>query len=155
MPPMKEGALIRTKTGWAYRLPRDPATGKREQRGGFKTRGEARAALAEAMTKLRLGHAYRPGMTFGELADEFFVQHVGVTERTRRTLREWLASGRATFGNVPIERLDPRSIAAWRATLSPGYADKQLRALRQVLNYGVRVGLLERNPASTDAIGKM
>src|SRR3954464_5524369 len=117
MPPMKEGALIRTKTGWAYRLPRDPATGKREQRGGFRTKAEARAALDDAMTKLRLGHAYRPGMTFGELVDEFFAQYVGVTERTRRTIREWLASAREVFGDVAIERLDGRAISAWRATL--------------------------------------
>jgi integrase len=87
-------------------------------------------------------------MTFDELADEFFAQYVGVTERTRRTLREWLASARSAFGGVAIERLDARTIAAWRATLRPGYAEKQLRALRQVLNYAVRVRLLDRNPAA-------
>jgi integrase len=149
MPPVQEGAVFKLKTGtWAYRLPRDPITGKREQRGGFKTKGEARAALDQAMTKLRLGQSYRPDMTFGDLVDEFFVQYVGVTERTRRTLREWLVGARAAFDDVPIERLDARAIAAWRATLRPSYAEKQLRALRQVLNYAVRVRLLDRNPAA-------
>src|SRR3954470_2038155 len=109
MPPVQEGAIFKLKTGaWAYRLPRDPLSGKRRQVGGFKTKGEARSALDVAMTKLRLGHSSRPEMTFGELVDEFFAQYVGVTERTRRTMREWLVSGRAAFDSVPIERLDAR-----------------------------------------------
>lgn len=154
MPPVQEGAVRRLKSGWAYRLPRDPVTGKRTQVGGFATKGEARRALDEAMTKIRLGHSYRPEMTFGELVDEFFAQYAGVTERTRRTMREWLCGNgssvgaRTAFEGVPIERLDARSIAAWRATLLPKYAEKQLRALRQVLNYAVRVRLLDRNPAN-------
>jgi integrase len=149
MPPVREGALLKLKSGgWAYRMPRDPISGKRTQVGGFKTKGEARAALDDTMMRLRLGHSYRPEMTFAELVDEFFAQYVGVTDRTRRTMREWLASARATFGDVPIERLDARSISAWRASLRPKFAEKQLRALRQVLNYAVRVRLLDRNPAA-------
>jgi integrase len=148
MPPVKEGAPVRLKNGWAYRLPRDSVTGKRKQVGGFKTKGEARVALDQAMTKLRLGHSYRPEMTFGELVDEFFGQYVGVTERTRRTMREWLVAARAAFNEVPIERLDARSIGAWRATLPPRFAEKQMRAIRQVMNYAVRVRLLDRNPAA-------
>ncbi len=149
MPPVREGTLIRLeRAGWAYRLPRDPITGKRRQVGGFKTKGEARAALDEAMTKLRLGHAYRPDMTFGELVDEFFAQYVGVTARTHRTMHEWLKNARKSFDEVPIERLDARTIAAWRARLPVGYSEKQLRALRQVFNYAVRVRLLDRNPAA-------
>jgi integrase len=154
MPPVQEGAVHKLKSGngWYYRLPRDPVTGKKTQVGGFKTKGEARVALDDAMTKLRLGHSYRPEMTFGELVDEFFAQYVGVTARTRRTLREWLGpveGGALTvFGPIPIERLDARSIGAWRATLRPKYAEKQMRAIRQVLNYAVRVRLLDRNPAA-------
>lgn len=148
MPPIQEGAVRKLKSGWAYRLPRDPATGKRRQVGGFATKGEARRALDAAMTKTRLGHSYRPEMTFGELVDEFFAQYVGVTERTKRTMREWLVAARAAFDDVPIERLDARSISAWRATLPPRFAEKQLRAVRQVLNYAVRVRLLDRNPAN-------
>lgn len=149
MPPIREGAIFKLKSGgWAYRLPRDPISGKRPQAGGFKTKGEARVALDDAMMKLRLGHSYRPDMTFDDLVDEFLAQYVGVTERTRRTMREWLVASRATFGDVPIDRLDARSIAAWRATLRPAFGEKQLRALRQVLAYAVRVRLLDRNPAA-------
>jgi integrase len=149
MPPVKEGALLKLKSGgWAYRLPRDEHTGTRKQVGGFKTKGEARSALDGAMTKQRLGHSYRPAMTFGELVDEFFTQYVGVTERTRRTMREWLVSARTAFDDVPIERLDARTISGWRATLRPKFAEKQLRAVRQVLNYAVRVRLLDRNAAN-------
>ncbi|HZR96728.1 MAG TPA: tyrosine-type recombinase/integrase [Gaiellaceae bacterium] len=149
MPPVQEGAIFKLKSGaWAYRLPRDPITRRRRQEGGFKTKGEARRALDDAMLKLRLGHSYRPDMTFDELADEFFAQYVGVTERTRRTMREWLVAARAQFGDMPIERLDARMIAAWRATLRPAFGEKQLRALRQVLNYAVRVRLLDRNPVA-------
>jgi hypothetical protein len=35
-------------------------------------------------------------------------------------------------------------IAAWR----PAFGEKQLRAFRQVLNYAVRIRLLDRNPAA-------
>jgi integrase len=150
MPPVREGSVFKLdKSGWAYRLPRDPITGKRPQTGGFRTKGEARIALDEAMTKQRLGHSYRPDTTFKELVDEFFAQYVGVSERTKRTMREWLMASRATFDDVAIERLDARAITAWRAALpSAKYAEKQLRALRQVLAYAVRVRLLDRNPAA-------
>jgi integrase len=167
MPPVKEGALLKLKSGgWAYRLPRDEYTGTRKQVGGFKTKGEARTALDAAMTKQRLGHSYRPTMTFGGLVDEFFGQYAGRTEKTRQTMREWLgpragevqdgASVRALaqFETVPIERLDPRSIAAWYATLPAKSAEKYLAAFRQVLNYAVRVRLLDRNPASPDEMGR-
>jgi integrase len=144
MPPVREGQVFKLKTGaWAYRIHR----GAGGQVGGFATKGAAREALNARLGRERLGVDYRPRLTFTELVDEFFAQYVA-EEKSKKTLREWLVRARAQFDDLPIERLDARTISAWRATLPPRSAQKYHRALRQVLNYAVRVDLLDRNPAA-------
>ena len=52
---MQSGQVYRLGRSWAYRY-RTP-DGKRPQKGGFRTKGEARAALTEALGRLSRGTA--------------------------------------------------------------------------------------------------
>jgi hypothetical protein len=57
----------------------------------------------------------------------------------------------APGGDLRIDRLNARDIAAWRARLPERSAWGITKALRAVLNYAVRVGLLDKNPATAVA----
>ncbi|HEX2111996.1 MAG TPA: tyrosine-type recombinase/integrase [Gaiellaceae bacterium] len=145
MPSVQLGSLFRLPNGtWAYRY-RD-ATGKRPQVGGFKTKGEASAALGDAIDRMRLGRNYRRSVTLAQLVDEYLAQHIA-EENTLRTLRERLKYATDVFGDVPIERLLVNEIAAWRNRLPAKSAWGIHKALRQVLNYAVRARMLDENPA--------
>lgn len=54
-----------------------------------------------------------------------------------------------TFGDVRLDRLSVSELSSWRATLPTGSAYQIVKALRQVLSYGVDVGLLDKNPAKS------
>ena len=60
----RTGEIKRTVGGWAIRY-RD-ARGVRRQRGGFRTKGEAKAVLDDELRKARLGPLYRPNATLQE-----------------------------------------------------------------------------------------
>ena len=59
--PGRTGEVKRWGAGWAIRF-RD-AGGVRRQRGGFRTKTEAKAALDDELRKARLGPLYRPDAT--------------------------------------------------------------------------------------------
>lgn len=142
MPPTIEGKVFRLGSGrWAYRLHR----GRGGQVGGFTTKGAAREALDKARDRYLAGTHERPRLTVNELVDEYLAQYEAKAN-TRATLEARLAHVRAAFGDVPLERLDPRSIAAWRARLPRGSAWAIHKAASQVLNYAVRVRLVDSNP---------
>ena len=70
----QRGSIFRTEGGlWAIRY-RD-AHGRRPQETGFRTKGEAREALEEALRRVRLGPLYRPTVTLRELTDAYLEQH--------------------------------------------------------------------------------
>jgi integrase len=93
--------------------------------------------------------------TLGQLVDEYGAQHQG-EENTRRTLNERLRyaldgparDGVGGWRDLRIDRLEPRTIGEWRRKLPERSAWGITKALRQVLNYAVRVKLLDENPAS-------
>ncbi len=143
---MQSGQVYRLERGWAYRY-RSP-DGKRPQRGGFRTKGEARAALTEALQRLSQGDARRPDPpTMAALVSEYLGQHVA-EDITIETLRYRLQHAVEAFGATRVDRLRPAEIGAWRKRLPPGSAHYIHRALRQVLRYGVRCRYLSENAAT-------
>ena len=71
----RTGEIKRTAGGWAIRW-RD-ARGIRRQRGGFRTKGEAKDVLDDELRKARLGPLYRPDVTLQQLVDAFLEQYQG------------------------------------------------------------------------------
>ena len=143
---MQSGQVYRLGQSWAYRY-RAP-DGKRPQRGGFRTKGEARAALTEILGRLSRGETSRADPpTLQELVAEYLEQHVA-EERTIETLRYRLQHAVEAFGPTRVDRLRPAEIGAWRKRLPSGSAHYVHRALRQILRYGVRCRYLDENPAA-------
>ena len=56
-----------------------------------------------------------------------------------------------TFGNMPLDRIKRKEVMAWfdsYSAVAPGYANRVLDTLRQILNHARLHGHLETNPAS-------
>jgi integrase len=142
---VRTGEIKQTPGGWAirYRDGRDV----RRQRGGFRTKAEAKAVLDEELRKARLGPLYRPEVTLAELVVTFLDQYQG--ERASRDwLRYYLVKSVDAFGSVPIGELDALQIAQWRSGLPETTRYGAHRALRQVLTAAVKWRWIEHNPAA-------
>lgn len=143
---MQNGQVYKLGRSWAYRY-RLPG-GRRPQKGGFGTKGEARAALTEVLGRLSRGDSYRPDApTLEALVAEYLGQHVA-EDITIETLRYRLQHAVDAFGTTRVDRLRAAEIGAWRKRLPAGSAHYIHRALRQVLRYGVRCRYLHENPAA-------
>jgi integrase len=140
----RTGEIKRTTGGWAIRW-RD-AHGMRRQRGGFRTKGEAKAVLDDKLRKARLGPLYRPEATLQELVDAFLEQYEGAPA-SRSWLRYYLIKATDAFGDEAIGELNALAIARWRAKMPETMRHGAHRALRQVLAAGVRWQWIERNVA--------
>ena len=103
----------------------------------------------------------REPITLAELADEFLDQHVAEAN-TIQALRDRLklavdgvpVKPRAkerehALGKVRVDRLEARTVGAWRKRLSDGSAWAAHKALRQLLAYAVSEGLVADNVAKT------
>lgn len=109
------------------------ADATRPQKGGFTTKGEARAALNDALRRLSVGEPYRRDPpTLAELVEEYLDQHVAA-EITITTLRYRLEHAVDVFGRTRIDRLTAPAVGAWRKQLPAGSAHYIHRSLRQVL----------------------
>ena len=95
----RTGEIKRTVGGWAIRY-RD-GRGVRRQRGGFRTKSEAKTVLDDELRKARLGPLYRPDVTLQELVDAFLEQYQGAPA-SKDWLRHYLGKATAVFG----ERVD-------------------------------------------------
>jgi integrase len=142
--PSRTGEIKRTTGGWAIRY-RD-GRGVRRQRGGFRTKAEAKEVLDDELRKARLGPLYRPEATLQQLVDVFLEQYQGAPA-SADWLRYHLSKGTAKFGDVPIGELDALAIARWRASLPEKLRHGSHRALRQVLAAAVRWRWIDRNVA--------
>ena len=142
----QRGSIFRTANGlWAIRY-RD-AHGRRPQETGFRTKGEARQALEEALRRVRLGPLHRPTVTLRELTDAFLEQHEAAPS-TLVWIGENMRPALDRFGDRPIGALTVPEIAAWRASLPAGKRYRSHRALRQVLQAALRWKWIEDNPAT-------
>jgi hypothetical protein len=142
--PAPTGEIKRTAGGWAIRY-RD-GRGVRRQRGGFRTKAEAKEVLDDELRKARLGPLYQPEVTLGQLVDVFLEQYEAAPS-SRERLAQQLAKATARFGDEPIGSLDALAVARWRASLPEMTRHGAHRALRQVLAAAVRWRWIERNVA--------
>jgi hypothetical protein len=114
----QRGQIFRTDRGlWAIRN-RD-AHGRRPQETGFRSKGEAREALEEALRRVRLGPPYRPTVTLWELTEAYLDQHE-VAPSTLAWLRDSLRPALKRFGDESIGSLKVDQLAKWRASLPSG-----------------------------------
>jgi integrase len=141
----RTGEIKRTSTGWAIRY-RD-GRGVRRQRGGFRTKAEAKHVLDDELRKARLGPLYRPEVTLRELVDVFLEQYQGM-RASRDWLRYYLVKSTDAFGDVAIGELDALLVARWRAGMPETMRHGAHRALRQVLAAAVRWQWIDRNVAT-------
>jgi integrase len=152
MPSVQRGSVRKQASGaWAARW-YDEA-GARVQQGGFPTRSAAVEFLGGRVGEvaaLRRGDPSalrrREMPTLEALVDEFLASYSGEAN-SKKTLRARLDYSTRKFGDVPLDRLDVAQLARWRSTLPERSAWAIVKALRQVLGYAVRVGLLTDNPA--------
>jgi integrase len=141
----QRGQILRNRSGlWAIRW-RD-AGGHRRQRTGFRTKGEARQVLEEELRRVRLGPLHRPTASLRELTDAYVAQYEAAPS-TVVWLRENMRPALERFGDDPIESLTVERIATWRASLPEGKRYRSHRALRQVLQAGLRWRWIDDNPA--------
>ncbi|HEY6887421.1 MAG TPA: site-specific integrase [Solirubrobacter sp.] len=140
----RTGEIKRTPNGWAirYRDGRDV----RRQRGGFRTKAEAKLALDDALRKARLGPLYRPETTLQQLVDTFLEQYQGAPA-SKDWLKYHLSKATAELGGEPIGTLDALTVSRWRAKLPEKLRHGSHRALRQVLAAAVRWQWIDRNVA--------
>jgi hypothetical protein len=141
----RTGEIKRTSGGWAIRY-RD-GRGVRRQRGGFRTKAEAKQILDDALRKARLGPLYQPDVPLRELVDVFMEQYQGAPA-SRDWLRYYLIKSTDAFGDMPIGDLDALTIARWRAKMPETMRQGAHRALRQVLAAAVRWRWIDHNVAT-------
>jgi integrase len=152
MPADQHGQVDRLARSWRARWYDE--NGGRQAKAGFASKSAAREFLrgqVDEVAALRNGDAgalrRREMPMLDELADEYLAAHVA-ERNTKRNLTARLRKARAAFGEVRVDRLAVGELRAWRATLPERSAQAYLKALRQLLNYAVAVGLLDSNPAS-------
>jgi integrase len=143
--PARTGEIKRTAAGWAIRY-RD-GRGARRQRGGFRTKAEAKLVLDEELRKARLGPLYRPDVTLQQLVDAFLEQYQGAPSSKDR-LDQSLGKATARFGDTPVEELNALDVSGWRAGLPETMRRGAHQALRQALGAAVKWRWIERNVAA-------
>jgi integrase len=138
---MQSGQVFKKASGaWAYRY---YGPDGRRQVGSFQTKGEARAALNEA---LRGVNAAPEPPTLTALVDEYLEQHVA-EENTLVTLGYWLKHATDAFGPVRVDRLTMPQVKSWRRQLGPS-AHHYHGALKQVLAHALVAGYVSENVAT-------
>jgi integrase len=159
MPSVQRGSVVKRGT-WLARY-RDE-NGNEKSQGGFATKSAAREWLDDkvkevaALRRGDLRELRRQKMpTLAELVDEFLSQHAAedstigaLRTRLRYALDGPRLDGQGGWRDVPIDRLQPVAIGAWRKRLPERSAFGIVKALRQALHYAVRAKLLDENPAS-------
>jgi integrase len=138
---MQAGQVFKKPSGvWAYRY----YAPKRTQKGGFATKGEARAALNDALRGVKGRPEELP--TLSALENEYLEQHVA-EENTLTTLGYWLKHATDAFGSTRVDRLTVPQVKAWRKQLGPS-AHHYHSAFKQLLSYAVKCGYLSENVAA-------
>src|SRR5262245_56251159 len=140
------------KVGRSWRVRWWDSDGQRRAKSGFESKQEGRAFLLakvgeDEKRRRRGGSRFGEQITLGQLADEFLAQHIA-EPNTITTLTARLKYARTPFGDTRLDRLAVTELRAWRRTLPEKSAWGIVKALRQLLNYAVAVGLLDESPAS-------
>lgn len=135
-----QGRVFRRGAGWSYAvdLSPDPATGKRRQRlkGGFHTKREAEAALAELVTDVQRGNLTKSGH-----------------QQLRDWLEEWLTAigpslrptTRDLYAMAVRSRIVPRIGALRLSQVTPQVLQDLYRVLAETGRHGGADGLGPRS----------
>ena len=136
--------------GWRYDF---MVKGVRYTQAGFKTKTEAKQAEAEArkeVLKPKKGTQTPIDMEFSELVNRR-LDHLEAHnsekhyEDYRYLARKWVQRwGQYTASGVTSEMIEKYVLA--RGRRSPHVANKELRSLRSLFNFGRRKGLIQENP---------
>ena len=141
----QRGQIFRTANGlWAIRF-RD-SVGRRPQKTGYRTKGEAREALEEELRRVRLGPLHRPNITLREMVDAYVDQY-DAAPSSIAWLRDNMRPALEAWGDRKIGSLTVPEIGAWRQSVPEGKRYRSHRALRQVLQAAVRWHWIEDNAA--------
>ena len=162
MPADQRGSVYATKKG--YGIQYTDETGQRKRESGFKSRSDARSWFENIERRRMRGEIIAPSpMTLAELVDEYLdaARRGGEHDpgaprpaqaRDRRDPGEAAAKEREHgLGEIRVDRLDARTVGAWRKRLPEGSAWHAHKALRQVLGYAVRAKLASENVAQVGA----
>jgi integrase len=158
MPAEARGSVYTTKRGYGIRWRDEHGVMRRQS--GFASRSGARRWFDDVERKRMRGETPAPSpLTLSELVDEYLAQHVAEAN-TIRALRDRLKLATAGIpvtpraserehglGEIRVDRLDVRTIAAWRRRLPEGSGWHAHKALRQTLAYAVRAKLVSENVA--------
>lgn len=129
------------RKGWEYNVTvkRSGKVIARERRAGYRTRGDALGAEAEARTRLAASEKTGPTTTrtFAELAQEVLVLHAAVhNKHSERKSKKRIFELHLVpaFGDLELADIDQRSIAKLKADkLGAGLSAKTLNNLLTVL----------------------
>ena len=126
------------RRGWQQRVRvRQPdGTVKRLQKGGFRTRDDARA-WRDAMAGVA-----RERITLPQLFERYLAVHSGA-DSTKKNLRWKLNKALGTFGPVRAADLSREQVERWRLTIPPGHRWETTQALKQAVRWAAEAGLIE------------
>lgn len=165
MPREQRGSVTKYRGSWCARYYDEH--GKQRRKRGFPTATAADRWLrrrVDEVERLRRGEIVLGGRqtppTVRELCQEYLDQYAGednskaaLESRLKHVLgstpgRDGKRRVRAgAFADLRAERLTVATVGTWRRQLPAGSAWQIVKALRQVLNYGVAAGYLDRNVA--------
>ncbi|NJJ41564.1 site-specific integrase [Paenibacillus apii] len=159
---MKGHVYQRGKTySYAFDLPSDPLTGKRNQvfKGGFKTEKEAWAACRKAMADAERGANLKATkMTLAQYLQEYLETHAKPNFKptsydTEKTIIE--ARIIPALGKVKLEALTPRAIKTFYAELRKSYSKDYVKNIHGVLKRALRLAYTESGLLGEDIMSKV
>jgi integrase len=123
-------------------------TGKRRATGVYRLKSDAIAAAQVELDRIALGDRYRAPITFNALADRWLDQYVAA-EVTIKYARVRLQRARKVLGDAQAADITSESLNRLLRGQDVGenFKHDQVRTIRAVYRFGVRAGLVDRNPA--------
>lgn len=143
---MSRGQVIKPNGGRSWAVRWHDSDGKRRSKGGFRTKTEAVAFLDERLKEQRLGHLYRPTLLMSEVTARFMATYAKAPSTIER-MRYMLRLVDRDFGDRRVADIRPEEIDAWRAGLREGTRFNAVQALRQTLDWAIRMRIVADNPA--------
>ena len=146
---MQVGSVLKHGRGWRGYWRED---GKRHATATYAKKGQAQAALKREFDRLADPDAHRrrllAALTLRELANRFLATRE-VAPKTMQKLNACLKPVLERWGDSPASDVTAEEVARWLASsgMKPSSRQTYVATLRQVYAWGIRAGLVERNPA--------
>jgi len=154
---MARGRVFKRGSTWSWRVDdprsRDQGVRKQPSKGGYRTKREAEAALAEAISAMRSGSWTDPSsITVAEYLDEWLQDRaVDLKEATVHGYKSSVKRIVPHIGRVKLQDLSPTHVRRLMTALhNEGKAPKTIEnthsVLRAALGRALNDGLISRNP---------